>query len=145
MHGPPPEGPDASSHPIAKNARNPLSILEDRAIVTGADRDSDDGSRSGLNILLVSNGLPPESVGGVEQHVGIHVDYGFEKLDLNRIHACHFTGNEQSGRVLQKVGMKLEGTMRQHTLKWGVMEDLVIYGTVGSEHDHSAGTSSKGM
>lgn len=37
--------------------------------MTGADRDSHGSSGSDLNILLVSHGLPPESVGGVEQHV----------------------------------------------------------------------------
>ena len=118
--------------------------LRDTSTLVGAIRLHMTGkhSRAELGYWI---GVPYWGRGYATEAARAVVGYGFEKLDLNRIHACHFTGNEQSGRVLQKVGMKLEGTMRQHTLKWGVMEDLVIYGIVRSEHDHSAGTSSKGI
>ena len=35
--------------------------------------------------------------------------------------------NEASGRVMQKLGMAREGTLRHHVLKWGTFEDLVVY------------------
>ena len=53
--------------------------------------------------------------------------FGFEELGLSSIFACHFRGNEASGRVMQKLGMVKEGTLRQHVIKWGVAEDLVFY------------------
>ena len=53
--------------------------------------------------------------------------FGFDKLRLNRIHATHLARNPSSGRVMQKVGMLLEGTARQDTMKWGKYEDLVSY------------------
>ncbi len=53
--------------------------------------------------------------------------YGFEVLGLNRIQAGHLARNPASGRVMQKLGMQLEGTARQATMKWGKYEDLVSY------------------
>ena len=55
------------------------------------------------------------------------VEYGFTHFGLNRIFASHFQGNRASGKVLRKVGMKHEGRMRQHLLKWNHFLDLEIY------------------
>lgn len=55
------------------------------------------------------------------------LEWGFEDLELNRIHAWHVARNPASGRVMQKAGMQLEGTARQATMKWGKYEDLVSY------------------
>ena len=54
--------------------------------------------------------------------------FGFDELQLNRIHAAHLARNPSSGRVMEKSGMLLEGTARQDTMKWGKYEDLVWYG-----------------
>ncbi|MEW6355103.1 MAG: GNAT family N-acetyltransferase [Planctomycetota bacterium] len=62
------------------------------------------------------------------------VRYGFEELDLNRIHATHFSRNPASGRVMQKLGMTHEGRRRQHVLKWGRFEDLELYGMLREEY-----------
>jgi len=56
------------------------------------------------------------------------VEYGFERLELNRIYARHLTRNPASGRVLHKIGMTHEGHRRQHEKKWGVWEDDELYG-----------------
>jgi ribosomal-protein-alanine N-acetyltransferase len=61
------------------------------------------------------------------------VEFGFAALDLNRIHAGHFARNPASGRVMQKLGMILEGTLRQHDKVHDQYEDLVIYGLLRSE------------
>jgi RimJ/RimL family protein N-acetyltransferase len=37
------------------------------------------------------------------------VDFAFGELGLNRVFAYHFTSNPASGRVLQNIGMRLEG------------------------------------
>jgi len=60
------------------------------------------------------------------------VAYGFERRGLHRIHASHLTRNPASGRVLQKIGMRYEGCLRQHVDKWEVFEDLALYGILQS-------------
>lgn len=60
--------------------------------------------------------------------------YGFEVLGLNRIHATHFTRNPASGRVMQRIGMKHEGCLRQDFKKWDQFEDMEAYGILRSEY-----------
>jgi ribosomal-protein-alanine N-acetyltransferase len=59
--------------------------------------------------------------------------YGFEVLNLHRIHASHFANNPASGNVLRKLGMKYEGRQRQHILKWGQYLDLELYGMLDTD------------
>ncbi|HXP59411.1 MAG TPA: GNAT family N-acetyltransferase [Dongiaceae bacterium] len=54
------------------------------------------------------------------------VRYAFEDLKLNRVYAHHMVRNPASGRVLEKLGMKREGLLRQRVRKWGVFEDVVL-------------------
>src|ERR1700739_3306404 len=54
--------------------------------------------------------------------------YGFESLNLNKICSNHFTRNPASGRVMQKLGMQMEGRQAQHVKKWDRYEDIVLYG-----------------
>jgi RimJ/RimL family protein N-acetyltransferase len=63
------------------------------------------------------------------------VRYGFEERNLQRVFACHFTRNPASGRVLQKAGMKYEGTLRQHVRKWDEYVDVAFYGVLRHEYD----------
>jgi [ribosomal protein S5]-alanine N-acetyltransferase len=63
------------------------------------------------------------------------LQFGFETLDLNRIYATHFAGNPASGRVMQKIGMIYEGTLRQHIIKNGQPLDIVYYGILRSEYE----------
>lgn len=58
------------------------------------------------------------------------LEYGFDDLRLNRISARHLARNPASGRVMSKVGMRLEGKARQDTMKWGKYEDMIHYGIV---------------
>ena len=50
-------------------------------------------------------GIMPEALKAV-------MDYLFDKAGLNRVAACHDSNNPKSGRVMEKAGMKLEGTLR---------------------------------
>ncbi len=65
------------------------------------------------------------------------VDYGFGEMGLRRIYARHFGSNPASGRVMQKVGMLLEGVLREHALKWGRVEDDVYYGLLRSDWEQA--------
>lgn len=59
--------------------------------------------------------------------------FGFERLELNKIYAVHLVRNPASGRVMEKAGMRYEGTMHQHVRKWGAFEDLAIYGLLAAD------------
>lgn len=61
------------------------------------------------------------------------LEYAFTELGLHRIHAHHLAFNVASGRVMQKIGMKREGVLRQHHLKDGVFHDAVIYSILKDE------------
>jgi [ribosomal protein S5]-alanine N-acetyltransferase len=61
------------------------------------------------------------------------VEYGFETLKLQRIFASYVPKNVASGRVLQKIGMRHEGYLRAHILKWGEFLDLEMYGMLAAD------------
>lgn len=61
------------------------------------------------------------------------LQFGFETLKLNRIYAHHMLRNPASGRVLEKVGMKKEGILRERVRKWGVSEDVAILAVLRKE------------
>lgn len=61
------------------------------------------------------------------------IGFGFEQLDLNRVHASHLTRNPASGRVMIKTGMRYEGCRRGHVIKWDRFEDLAIYAVLRDE------------
>lgn len=62
------------------------------------------------------------------------VKYGFEELKLNRIQARHMANNPASGRVMEKIGMSLEGTLRQSIRRFGSFEDYVMYSILQNEY-----------
>jgi ribosomal-protein-alanine N-acetyltransferase len=61
------------------------------------------------------------------------VEFGFEKIGLNKITSHHMARNSASGRVLEKIGMHREGYLRRHVRKWGVFEDVILYGMLSSD------------
>lgn len=78
-------------------------------------------------------GVPYWKHGYASEAAAEVVRYGFEECGLERIYACHFARNPASGRVLQKVGMQYEGTLRRHLLKWDERVDLAYYGLLREE------------
>ena len=56
------------------------------------------------------------------------VGFAFERLGLKRVEAECFVWHPASARVLEKVGMRREGTLRQRTLKSGIWHDDFMYG-----------------
>jgi RimJ/RimL family protein N-acetyltransferase len=79
-----------------------------------------------LGVEYWGNGYCTEAAAAVLQ-------YGFERLKLHRICAHHMLRNPASGRVLQKIGLRREGHLRGHLKKYGVFEDIVVYGILRDE------------
>ncbi len=65
------------------------------------------------------------------------VRYGFEALGLNRISSTHMKRNPASGRVMQKIGMSHEGSLRKHVVKWDALEDIEMYSILRNEWNPS--------
>ena len=78
-------------------------------------------------------GVPYWGLGYATEAARAMVAFGFEKLSLHRIYAHHFTRNPASGRVMSKVGMRLEGTLRQHFFRWDRPEDVAAWGLLRTE------------
>jgi len=66
------------------------------------------------------------------------VRVGFEEHGLNKIFAHVFKRNPASARVLQKIGMRSEGMLRQHLKKWDEYVDVECYGLLRDDFDSPA-------
>lgn len=72
-------------------------------------------------------GIMPEALKAV-------ADYLFDVVELNRVAACHDANNPKSGRVMDKAGMKLEGTLRATGKNnKGVLYDKVWHSMINSD------------
>lgn len=78
-------------------------------------------------------GEPYWGRGYATEALGALLAFAFTTLKLHRVTAEHFGSNPASGRVMEKNGMQLEGTLREHILKNGVFEDAVCRGILKSE------------
>lgn len=56
------------------------------------------------------------------------IEYASQSLGVSRIVARCFSRNRASARVMEKVGMRHEGTLPLHMEKWGQYEDVLLYG-----------------
>jgi RimJ/RimL family protein N-acetyltransferase len=72
-------------------------------------------------------GIPFWGQGYATEAAARVVRYGFDDLGLNRIMAYCFSRNLASARVMQKIGMKYEGTFKKDTFKWGEFLDVDFY------------------
>lgn len=59
--------------------------------------------------------------------------YAFAALGVHRIEARHLLRNPASGRVMQKLGMRREGVLRDAVRKWDRFEDLALYAVLAPE------------
>lgn len=59
--------------------------------------------------------------------------YAFETLNFNRIEAMVMVGNSASAKVLEKVGFKKEGTLREYIFTKGKYHDYWIYSLLKKE------------
>ena len=52
----------------------------------------------------------------------------FDELKVNRVESFHYIGNEGSGKVMQKCGLRFEGISEQEVKIKGVFRDVARYG-----------------
>ena len=79
-------------------------------------------------------GVPYWNCGYCTEAAQAMLDFAFAELGLVRVHARHLSRNPSSGRVMQKLGMRHEGTRRHHVRKWDVLEDVELYGILLDEY-----------
>lgn len=72
------------------------------------------------------NGIMTEALNRVLQ-------YAFEELEINRVQADVFQGNDASDKVLMKCGMQKEGIARERYYKEGIYIDSVQYAILREE------------
>ncbi len=78
-------------------------------------------------------GIPFQGKGYGVEAVRLIVQYGFQKLNMEKIEAKIFTGNLASKRVFEKVGFQLEGTIRKCEKKHGRFIDEWLLGILKEE------------
>lgn len=62
------------------------------------------------------------------------VAYAFGELQLNRVTAQAMRRNRASTRVMEKLGMVHEGTLRQEIYHCGAFEDVDVYGLLRADY-----------
>ncbi len=62
------------------------------------------------------------------------IQYGFEKMSLNRIEALVSPNNTASIKLIEKSGFSKEGYLREHYTNKGTKEDSVLYGLLKKEY-----------
>lgn len=80
-------------------------------------------------------GVPYWNHGYATEAVRAVLAYGFRERNLHRIYSPHFLGNLASGRVMEKAGMKYEGRMREHYVRFGKFVNLELYGLLQEEFE----------
>jgi RimJ/RimL family protein N-acetyltransferase len=78
-------------------------------------------------------GVPWWGRGYATEAAGAVLRYGFDELGLHKIHAHYLARNPASGKVLERIGMRREGVLREEVRKWGRFEDVVLCGVLRAD------------
>ncbi len=87
-------------------------------------------------------GKPYWNQGYATETVKAVLHHCFTVLELDRVYAAHFTRNPSSGRVMLKTGMLYEGSQLGPTVKWGIVENLELYGISKEQFGQRGSTGS---
>lgn len=74
-----------------------------------------------------------EGKGIITRSLQAFIDYLFSVTGLNKIEIHYVAANKRSGKVAERLGFRLEGVIRQSTLRNGVPEDTIVAGLLRSE------------
>ena len=113
------------------------NAADGRAYIFAIERKDDSALLGGIAINIARQhsraeigywlGFPYWNQGYTTEAARRIVAFGFEDLDLNRIQATYWPRNPASGRVMEKVGLRYEGTLRGYLLRKGSFEDTAIH------------------
>ena len=62
------------------------------------------------------------------------IRFAFEVIKVNRVYATHDPRNPNSGKVMEKCGMKYEGTLRQTRYRKGEYSDRAMYAILAGDY-----------
>ncbi|MGM8211166.1 GNAT family N-acetyltransferase [Virgibacillus sp. W0430] len=62
------------------------------------------------------------------------LNYGFNKMDLNKIYACTNRKNTRVRALLEKFNFKTDGRLRDHQLVNNLYEDVLLFSKLKNEH-----------
>jgi RimJ/RimL family protein N-acetyltransferase len=74
------------------------------------------------------------------QTVQLLLKHGFESLNLHRIYLRVYSTNPRARRSYEKVGFKLEGTLREAVYRHGTYADIHVMSVLRSEWSAAEGT-----
>jgi RimJ/RimL family protein N-acetyltransferase len=84
-------------------------------------------------------GVPYWNQGFISEAAAEVLRYAFATMQLRRVWALHFHTNPASGAVMRKLGMRHEGVLREHAVKWGEVVDYHCYGILREEWEAGVG------
>lgn len=77
-------------------------------------------------------------LGYATEAAGLLADFGFTRLGLNRVWAVCDPDNPASARVMEKIGMRYEGRLREDLLVRGEFRDSLLYAVLAGDRDGDA-------
>ncbi len=118
---------------VREGKRHQFTIIENsggKKVGSIDIRPFEDGFRGDMGIWI---GIPFHGKGYGTEAVRQIVQYGFDKLQLEKVEAKIFAGNQASRRLFEKVGFQLEGTIRAGAKKRGKLQDEWLFGILKNE------------
>lgn len=80
-------------------------------------------------------GVPYWGKGFATEAARAVVTHAFDAMQLHRVFAHHMVHNTASGKVLENLGMKHEGVLREHIFKEGRYIDIALCGMTRQMYD----------
>jgi [ribosomal protein S5]-alanine N-acetyltransferase len=80
-------------------------------------------------------GFPYWNRGITTEAAGRVIEHGFHALGLHRVQAICLPENRGSARVMEKAGLRFEGTLRGYVLHGDRFEDRAIYAAIREQWD----------
>ena len=74
-----------------------------------------------------------EGRGIITRSLRAFITYLFGQIGLNKIEIHYVTANKRSAKVAERLGFRVEGVIRQSTIRNGMPDDLVVTGLLKSE------------
>jgi ribosomal-protein-alanine N-acetyltransferase len=127
-----PEGGAAEWIPTARAGRDFAMVLRETCEVVGGVSlfEHEQHRRAELGYWCATEfwgrGYATEAVRAV-------IDYAFDTLALNKVHAACHGDNPASRRVLEKAGLTFEGQFREHSYRVDRFADKLVFGTLRDE------------